>query len=132
MIRSKSYNIALFIVAGSTVTLLLLGMRMLTIPKIFMLAQGPYSYLPYEGPGLVVAAVLLAWFRESAVRSLLWLFHELHRWLTALLAAVVMGAEGFMHVLGIPHIEGWWIPMLGSGAFVTAISLCLQKLRKNP
>ena len=132
MYPSKSYYTALAIVASSVAMLLFLGMRMLTIPKIFMFAQGPYSLLPYEGPALVVMAVMLAWFRAWAVRCLLWLFTAMHRWLTALLTAVVMGAEGFMHALGIPHLEGWWIPVLSSGAVASAIAMCFQKLKKSP
>ena len=117
-------------IALAVAGLLILGLQFLTIPKIFMLINRPGSILLYEGPVLISLAVLLAWFREWATCKLLWLFEEMHRWLSGIIITAAVSLEGVMHVVGIPHVEGWWIPLIGGGSLAT-LSIWLQKWRKE-
>ena len=37
---------------------------------------------------------------------------------SAIIVSLALGADTLMHVLNVPHIEGWWIPVVsGSSAF---------------
>lgn len=127
MFQSKIHTLALAIVALTIAGFLYLGLQILTAPKIFLLARPLFAY---EAPVLVSLAVILAWFREWAARKLVWLFMEIHRLVSTLVMAAVIGAEGLMHFFSIPHAEGWWIPLLGGGVAATA-NAWLQRWRKK-
>lgn len=131
MFHLKSQFIAKIAVALIVTALLFFGLQLLTIPKIFMLTHRPDSILPYEGPVLVTLAALLAWFREWAANKLVWLCLETHRLASSLIAAAVVGAEGFMHAFNIPQIEGWWIPLVSGGAAAT-FGVWFKKSKKVP
>ena len=131
MTPSKIHILAQTIIALTIAGLLYLGFQMLSVPKIFLLVQRPYPILAYEGPILVAMAVGLAWFREWLAHRLVWIFMEIHRLISALLIMAVVGAEGFMHAFNIPHLEGWWIPLVGGGAAATAITSWLRKWKKK-
>ncbi len=43
-----------------------------------------------------------------------------------------LGAETLMHLLNIPHVEGWWIPIASGSTAVTGISSWFRtKYRKG-
>jgi len=129
MIQSKIHTLALALVALAIAGFLYLGLQILTAPKVFLLARPLFAY---EGPVLVVLAAVLAWFREWAARKLVWLFMEIHRLISTLVMAAVIGAEGFMHAFSIPHIEGWWIPLVSGGAAATLGAWFRISRKKNP
>jgi hypothetical protein len=130
MPKITHHIVATGIIFLSVIGLFVWGVQFLTIPKIFMLAQRPYLFFEYQGPFLIALAILLAWFREWAAHKLMWVCLEVHRLASALAMAAVIGAEGFMHIFSIPHIEGWWIPLV-SGGTATAVSAWIHKRKKK-
>ena len=131
MTKPKSYIFALCLIALAVFGLFIWGLQLLTVPKIFLLVQRPYPLFQYQGPLLMGLAITLAWFREWAAEKLIWLCLEMHRMISGLVMAAVIGSEGFMHILNIPHVEGWWIPLLSGGTAVT-FGAWFQKWRKEP
>lgn len=131
MPRITDHIAATSIIALTVIGLFVWGMQLLTIPKIFMLAQRPYPFFEYQGPFLMALAILLAWFREWAAQKLLWLCLEIHRLASALAMAALVGAEGFMHAFSIPHVEGWWIPLLSGGIAATIGAWMHQSKKKS-
>jgi hypothetical protein len=129
---AKNNAWALVIVALLDTALVFWGLQILFIPKIYMLARSHNFFLYYEGEILIFLAVALAWFRGWAANRSIWLLQEAHRWISALLMLGVMGIEATMHFLSIPHIEGWWMPIIGSGAFASAITALVQKRKRKP
>ena len=79
---------------------------------------------------LGAACVLLCFFR-AATQRIVWLAQEMHRIVSTLLLMAALGIDGLMHAFSIPHLEGWWLPVLGSGALASAITGWLQKLRRR-
>ena len=61
----------------------------------------------------------------------LWLREKIYRWLSVITAAFCCGIDGMMHVLNIPHAEGWWLPVVGGSAFVGAGAKWLRKSPKK-
>lgn len=45
---------------------------------------------------------------------------QVQRWLSALAMLAVVWAEATMHLFNIPHMEGWWVPLLGGG-FISGV-----------
>ena len=111
--------------------LLWLGLQFMFIPPIFKMARIHSPFLYYQGHILIALAVLLAWFRDWAISRLIWCLQEMHRWISGLLMAGVIGIEGFLHLFNIPHMEGWWLSMLGGSAFFGATASWLHKWKKK-
>jgi hypothetical protein len=124
-------KLATLMVAILTAGLLVLGVQMLTLPKITLFSHWPYYMLP-KGPIVLILSVLLAWFHKPAAHFLIWLGRKIHRWLSMLLVIAALGADGLLHLFSIPHVEGWWLPLLGSGAAATAIHALLHKHKNEP
>lgn len=76
-------------------------------------------------------AILLAYFHRWAAEKLLWLGEKIHRWISTLLMMGMVGIEAFMHILSIPHLEGWWLPIFGGSAFITGITAWFHDLRSK-
>lgn len=114
-----------------TLGLLVLGLYMLSLPDITLFRVWPYYLLP-KPEILLGVAVLLAWFRVHAANALIWLGMKAHRWLSTLLMVGVMSADGLLHLFSIPHIEGWWLPLLGSGVAASAINALLHTHKNKP
>ena len=55
---------------------------------------------------------------------------KLYGALSGLVVAAVMGLESVMHALNIPHVEGWWAPLLGGGICL-GTGAAWQKWRKK-
>jgi hypothetical protein len=128
----SSRKLATFMVAILTAGLFVLGVQMLTLPKITLFSHWPYYMLP-KGPIILILSVLLAWFHKPAARFLMWLGRKIHRWLSMLLMVAALGADGLLHLFSIPHVEGWWLPLLGSSAAASAIHALLHTHKnKNP
>jgi hypothetical protein len=85
----------------------------------------------YEGQILVFLSVILVCCRNFATRRIIWIAQEVHRLLSTLLMLGVMGVEAAMHFLNIPHLEGWWMPIIGGGAFASVIASFVQKWRRK-
>ena len=128
MIQTKTY--ALAAVAITIAALLWWGLEILFIPPIYKLAHENNIFLYFQGHILIAAAVMLAWLRQWAAEKLIWMCQEVHRWVSTLLMFAVVGMEGFMHLLNIPHPEGWWVPIIGGGA-ASASALLLQRRKKK-
>ena len=75
----------------------------------------------------VVTAFAGAW--HASMRGIRWCGVRLYRWLSAVLFALAMSAESVMHSLGIPHVEGWWMPLLGSSVAVGAMGAYWHRAR---
>ena len=127
----KTHYLATGLTALLTLMLFVLGLRMLLLPKIALFSHWPYYLLP-KGPLLLCLALATAWFRHHVTRTLMWLGLRLHRWLSALSLLLALGADGLLHVLYIPHAEGWWIPLVGGGAAASALGAWFKKEKKAP
>ncbi|NBX03510.1 MAG: hypothetical protein EBR02_05535 [Alphaproteobacteria bacterium] len=66
------------------------------------------------------------------MRVLQWLSNRFCRWLSFLLMLLVVSSEWILHALNLPHVEGWWVPLMGSGAFASTAAGWLYKWKKNP
>ncbi len=111
---------------GLGVFLFALGLYMAFLPAITLFRVWPYYLLP--PPEMVMAlGVLVALFHKHAAHGLLWIAAKLHRIFSSLFLIMALGADGLLHVLSIPHMEGWWLSLLGSSALITALSVWVQK-----
>ena len=106
------------------------GLIQLRIPPTYAFGQTPT--LPYLAYGLCLAGLLLGCTSRTVVAWLVWLVAVMHRWVSAVLFSLAMSAEAIMHSLGIPHAEGWWIPMLlGVSGACAAFLAWWQRIRKS-
>lgn len=80
---------------------------------------------------MLIGAALLIYFRQPAAENIRWFAARVHRWLSAIFLSALFGLESLLHVLGIPHMEGWWIPLLGSGALFSAIAIWFGKWKRK-
>ncbi len=78
------------------------------------------------GLGLLAAAL-----NKYAVRGLEWLLNKIYRAVSFILMLGVLFSESVLHLLNVPHVEGWWIPILGSSVFATATAAWIYKFRKD-
>jgi|GEM_PF-6849589 len=126
----KKYTVALIVIALIDIGLLSMGLLTLSDAKISTLAAGDDFLMNYSGQILVLLSVALAFFHKPAANVLIWLFHKMHRWLSLLLMSCVAGSEALMHILNIPHIEGWWLPMLEGGVIITIFTTAVAWAHK--
>ncbi len=110
------------------VALIWWGLHLIFLPPIYQLAR---PEILYEGYVLLAAALLLLVFYRRLVKRFSWLMEELHRAVSALLVMTALSIDGLMHAFSIPHMEGWWLPLLGSGALASAISGWVYRLRRR-
>lgn len=125
-------NAARLIIACIVTALLWWGVTWLDVLPVYRLVRAHNALLFYQGYVIIGCAVLLAWFRDWAANRILWLGEKLHRWMSALAMLGVVWAEATMHILSIPHMEGWWMPILGGSSVFTGVLACLNKWRKKP
>lgn len=123
-------RVALLVVVGVNVLLCWWAMELLTLPPLYRQLRSQSMVLRYEPHLAVLLAVVLAAYARAAAQKLLWVCGALHRWVSTLLMVAALGMDGLMHVLDIPHPEGWWLPMLGSGAVASFIAGMLHKKKK--
>jgi hypothetical protein len=122
---------ALVLIALVDILLLYFGLQFLSAPKAYYLARRHNVFLQYQGQIMILAAVLLAWFHAYVEAKILWLVQEVYRLFSALLVVGVLGIEGLMHMLSIPHMEGWWVAAAGSSAVFGVIGSWFQKWKKK-
>ena len=103
------------------------GIKLLLLPPIYQFARSQSTWLYYEGYLFMGLAVVLVLCRRWLIEKLLWLSQEIHRIVSTLLMAGVIGMDVMMHIFSIPHMEGWWLPLF-SGATVSAISGLVHKV----
>lgn len=130
MILSKHMNPlrwALLSVAFLIAGLLWWGIAWLDVPPIYKLTHN--TMLPYRGYTIIALAVSLAIFHRWAASKILWLGEKLHRWISALMMMGMVIIDGSMHLLSIPHMEGWWLPIFGGSVFITGVSAWLHQWR---
>ena len=82
---------------------------------------------------IIALAVSLAIFHRWAAYKVLWLGEKLHRWISALAMLGIIWIEATMHLLSIPHMEGWWIALF-SGSMASGITAWIRSLSssRNP
>jgi hypothetical protein len=129
--RFHRHIIAPSIVALLVATLLWSGLAWLDIPPIYRLARGHYPFFFYQGHLLIVSAALLAWFHGAAAHGIVWIAQKLHRVASAVMVMGFLAIDGGMHLFSIPHIEGWWLPVVSGGAFLTALTAWVQRTRNK-
>jgi hypothetical protein len=114
------------VIALITFGLFALSLHMLQLPNIALFNHWFYSVLP-PAELMLCFVVALAWFRAAAAQLLLRATLKITHGLSALIVVLAMSSEGFMHALSIPHVEGWWLPLIGSGALATYLSVWFYK-----
>jgi hypothetical protein len=125
------YHAAKCIIACIVAALCWWGVTLLNMPPVYRMVRAHNAILLYQGYVLLGSAVLLAWFHDLAAHKMVWLGARLHRWVAALVMVCVLWAEGTMHLINVPHLEGWWMPILGSGV-CTGVLAYLTKWWKKP
>lgn len=103
-----------------------LGLKWFALPPIYRLAYTKSPLAPYYGHTLMILAIALAWFHQWAAHFLRWLGGTLHRLLSSLLVIGALGLDATMHLFSIPHLEGWWLPLL-SGSAIAGIGTWLHR-----
>lgn len=83
------------------------------------------------GALVLAALLLLVGGARTAVTKAQWLLQRAHRWTSMLAMMGVVWIEAAMHLLNIPHVEGWWVPVLGGGGFLSASMAWLRSKRKS-
>jgi hypothetical protein len=111
---------------GLAVSLFALGLYMTFLPAITLFRVWPYYLLP-PPEVVMVLGILVALFHKHAALGLLWIAAKLHRIFSSLFLIMALGADGLLHVLSIPHMEGWWLSLLGSSVLISALSVWVQK-----
>jgi hypothetical protein len=129
---SLSVPVAKCLVACVIAALVWWGVTWLDVPPIYRLVRSHNALLFYQGHILIGLAVLLAWWRDWAAHQIVWLGEKLHRWTSALTMLGVVGVDASLHILSIPHIEGWWVPILGGSSVITGVLAYLSKWRHKP
>ena len=108
------------------------GLQLLLLPPIYSLARNQNILLHYEGHILIVLALMLILSHRWLAVKLLWISQEIHRIISTLLMAGVIGIDAMMHVFNIPHMEGWWLPILGGSSLFSGAWAWLHRGRKQP
>lgn len=85
---------------------------------------------PYLGYLALVLIALLIAFRRVAIQKMQWALERAHRWASMLAMMGVVWIEAAMHLLNIPHMEGWWVPVLGGSSALSASMAWLRAKRK--
>ena len=124
--------LARFLVALMVAVLLVSALRWLDMPPLYRMVRAHDGLLFYQGHFLLVLVLVLAWFHAFAEQCILWLGAKLRRWATALLMSALLLADGGMHLLNIPHMEGWWLPLMGGSAVLGGIVTWLRQRFKKP
>lgn len=128
MKKLSQQQFAMSAALGLAVSLFALGFYMAFLPAITLFRVWPYYLLP-PPEVMMVMGIIVALFHKCASLGLLWIAAKLHRIFLSLILIFALGADGLLHVLSIPHIEGWWLSLLGSSALITALSVWVQKYK---
>ncbi|MFN5351847.1 MAG: hypothetical protein ACK5BE_04445 [Alphaproteobacteria bacterium] len=118
-LKTKSYSrlIASILLVSLSLLLLDYSVKLILEPSF-----SPDSLRNYLGYLLVFLACLLVIFYRWLVNKIIWLSQEVYRLVSAIIMVLMVGIEGALHFFSIPHIEGWWIPMLGGGLITTVVA----------
>lgn len=109
-------KIAALVLAAS---LLAFGLYMSSLPPITLFRQWPYYLLPE--PKIVMGlGVIIAILHHWAAQALLWIAAKLHRIFSSLFLLLALGADGLLHIFSIPHMEGWWLSLVGGSVVISA------------
>ncbi len=120
---------ALLCVALLIAGLLWWGIAWLDVSPIYKLTHN--FILLYRGYAIIALAIALTIFHRWAAYKMLWLGKKLHRWMSALMLMGVVMIEGSMHLLSIPHMEGWWITLFGGSAVISGTIAWVQRWRER-
>ena len=129
--KTRGYKVALCVVVLMILGLLWWGVTLLNLPPVYRLARMNNPMLHYQGHALIAFAMLLALFYRPAVKSFLWLGREIHRLASVAMMFGVVIIDGSMHLFNIPHMEGWWLPLLGGSTLISSLGAWLHHWRKD-
>ena len=129
---SKSHLLAITTIGFLLIGLVVWGSELLFIPPVIKQARLHSTFWYYQGYLLIAVAILLLCFHRLAIKKIMWIYQEVHRWMSALMMMGVVMIDSSMHLLSIPHMEGWWLPIFGGSAFITGMSAWLHQWRKKP
>jgi len=129
--KTRGYKVALCAIAFMIVGLLWWGVTLLNLPPIYRLARMQNPILNYQSYAVIALALLLAVLHRPVARGILWLGQEIHRLASVAMMFGVVAMDGSMHLLNIPHMEGWWLPLFGGSAVISSLGAWLHQWRKN-
>ena len=123
---------ARLLVALATAAVLFTALRWLDMPPLYRIVRAQNGLLFYQGHFLLSVASALAWFHHQAEQGLLWLGGKMQRCVSALMLSGFLLADGGMHLLNIPHMEGWWMPLMSGAAIAGGVATRLRQRIKKP
>lgn len=129
MMRIITHHWALLLLIALVLGFVAVGIVWLDVPPIYRLAHNT-PFILYRGYIALALAGVLACAHRWVINKILWLSVQIHRWLSALAMLSVVGIDATMHVLNIPHMEGWWIPLLGGSGLVSSSFLWLKRKKQ--
>jgi hypothetical protein len=107
-----------------------LGCYSMTLPNITRFMQWPFYMIP-RGEILILASFLLVLFCGQCANFILFVSRKLSHLLAFLLVFMLIGADGIFHMLSIPHIEGWWLPLASALLTGNGIIQWLKKYKNS-
>lgn len=96
-------------------SMIFFGFANLLSPSYIQVASDNY-FVKYQGYIFIFIGFCLIPFYFWLVEKIIWLSQEIYRFISTIIMFFILGIEGAMHFLNIPHVEGWWIPLLSGGA----------------
>lgn len=130
MMRVSMHHWPLLLVIILVLCLVAVGMMWLDVPPIYRLAHHA-PFMVYRGYMALGLASLLVCTHRWVIGKMLWLSMHLHRWVSALAMLGVVGIDASMHILNIPHTEGWWVPLIGGSGLISSSLLWLKQKAVN-
>ena len=131
MLFPRSHDLVQFFFILLAACIACRGIGVLLLPPIYQLARTQNFWLHYEGQFLLALAATLVVFQRWMIEKTLWVSQEIHRIASVLVMVWFIGIDAMMHVFNIPHIEGWWLPMVGGSAALSFVSGRLRRFRQR-
>lgn len=105
---------------GLIFVILVWGISLLNISPIYKITNNNPIFL-YKGHLLILLAIILAFKHQLLENKLIWVADKIHRAISAIAVLGIIGIEGIMHILSMPHIEGWWVSIIASSSLFSLI-----------
>lgn len=102
----------------------------LDVTRIESLAHADDLVFVYRGYAAMLIALVLVCFNRQIVNGAVWISERMYRWISMLTVLGVIWMEAAMHMLNIPHVEGWWMPIIGGGSALSA-SMAWRKIKRK-
>ncbi len=110
--------------------LVALGVMWLDVPPIYRIAHHA-PFMVYRGYVALGLAALLVCAHRWVIGKMMWLSAQIYRWVSALTMLGVVGIDATMHLLNVPHMEGWWLPLIGGSGLISSSLLWLKQKAIN-